>query len=76
MRDHLVFGVSWHCGKGSCMDYVHSNPAHEGQVVYTRGLHDVVHGIVENGDRARDADDDQRLAGKHRKDNGSEHRSQ
>lgn len=49
-----------------------ADPGHEGEVVGARGLHDVVDGVVEDGDGARDADDDQGLAGEEGEDDGAQ----
>lgn len=66
---------------GESEDPVHdkgpqADPAHEGQVVDSGGHHDVVDCVVEDGDGARDADDDERLAGEHGEDDGAEDRGQ
>jgi len=53
-----------------------ADPAHEGQVVDSGGLHDVVDGVVEDGNGPCHAHDDERLAGEHGEDDGAEHRSQ
>lgn len=49
-----------------------ADPAHEGEVVDARGHHDVVDGVVEDGDGPRHADDDERLAGDEGEDDGAE----
>lgn len=49
-----------------------ADPGHEGEVVGAGGLHDVVDGVVEDGDGARHADDDKRLAGEEAEDDGAQ----
>lgn len=48
-----------------------ADPGHEGEVVDASGLHDVVDGVVEDGDGSRNADDDQGLAGEEAEDDGA-----
>lgn len=49
-----------------------ADPGHEGEVVDAGGLHDVVDGVVEDGDGAGDADNNQGLAGEEAEDDGAQ----
>lgn len=53
-----------------------ADPGHEGEVVGAGGPHDVVDGVVEDGDGAGDADNDEGLAGEEAEDDGAQDRGE